>query len=225
MHPNINNITPWVNGSELADDPFNSGIHYMPDPDFDNGYAGLTVPNPNFGFQWGFHGGFAVLGAAVWNVCEISFDYDVLGHNGEASLALGVGNWNGVAPLPSTDAFEYGPIFTPVDIGERATGTVTFDFDSQILFVSRTGYDTYSTSFSGSLLLDADTHLIDILVANTEMGGFFDVNADSANGSDALYRIDNFRISASAIPEPSSLLTACFSALYFLSKRRRPTTR
>lgn len=221
LNPNVTNISSWVNGSVLEEDVFGAGIFYMPDPDFNNGYAGLTVPNPNFGFQWGFHGGFDVIGSPVWDVCEISFDYDVLGHNGEASLMLGLGDWSGVAPLPSTGAHEFGPIFEPVNIGERARGTVTFNFDTDTLQVTREGYSTYSTSFAGELLLDANTHAIDVLVSNTTMGGFFDVNADSAQGSNGFYRIDNFRVTASQVPEPSSILTASIATLMMLFRRRR----
>jgi len=54
-HPTITSITPWTNGSEIPADIF--GFNYMPDENFDNGYAELTVPSPNFGFRWGFEGG------------------------------------------------------------------------------------------------------------------------------------------------------------------------
>lgn len=127
-HPDISNITPWTNGSETLPDPFGGGAMYMPDNDFVNGYAGLTVPHGNFGYKWGFEGSFDVASANPWAVSEISFDYNVLGHNGEADLSLTVGSWSGNAPLPSTSGGTFGPLFDPVSNGEQASGTVTFNF-------------------------------------------------------------------------------------------------
>lgn len=233
-HPNVSNITSWTNGSETDPDPFNSGVFYMPDDDFGNGYAGLAVPSPNFGFKWGFEGSFDINSPQAWNVCSISFDYHVLGHNGEADLALSVGSWSGNAPLPSTgtDWDQSYAVFAPVAPGEESWGTVTFNFAADTLNVTRTGYNpasmatnvygAYTTAFLDELSLSTGTHLIDILTSNTapESAGGFDVNAGSSFGEDGFYRIDNFRITASQIPEPSVSLLAFAALGTFLLRRR-----
>jgi hypothetical protein len=220
-HPQVSNITPWTNGSELYPDPFNSGIYVMPNDDFGNGYAGLTMPGPRFGFQWGFEGSFDL--ASEFEVSAISFDYNVLGHNGEASLALALGSWNSSAPLPSTDQGHQGPIFSPVGVAEQASGTVTFNFVTDTLTVTRVGYADYTTAFTDSLTLSSGTHSIDMLVSNTDQSfdGYWDVNAASTLGADGYYRIDNFRVSAAPVPEPSSLLLLGSSFALLLTRRRR----
>ena len=233
-HPNVSNITPWTNGSEVTDDPFNSGIYYMPDDDFGNGYAGLTTPSPRFGWQWGFEGGFDMTSTNPWQVCRVSFDYDVLGHNGEASLALMLGPWTGTAPLPSTGSDWDLPTDTwlPSSPGQRSYGSVVFDFVSNTLTVTRTGVD-YSTqlennyspismALSSDFSLSTGTHAIDILVSNTrpQSGGGFDAMAASTMGEDAFYRIDNFQVIAAQIPESSSALLGSLGLLLVFRRRR-----
>lgn len=227
VHPDISNITPWTNGSETLPDPFGGGAMYMPDNDFVNGYAGLTVPHGNFGYKWGFEGSFDVASANPWAVSEISFDYNVLGHNGEAELSLTVGSWSGNAPLPSTSGGTFGPLFDPVSNGEQASGTVTFNFLTETLTVSRNGnlvYSDYSTPFTDTLNLGSATHGIDMLVTNTAPAsdGGWDANFDSTEGADAYYQIDNFRITASEIPEPSTILLSMIAAGGLMMVRRRP---
>lgn len=234
-HPNISNVTPWTNGSETFPDPFGSGLFTMPTDDFGNGYAGLTVEVPRFGFMWGFEGSFDLNSTQAWDVCSISFDYFVLGHNGEADLALSVGSWSGNTPLPSTgpEWLSSNPVFAPVAVGESSSGTVTFNFAGDTLNVTRTGYnpasgqttvyDDYASSYIADLSLTSGTHLIDILTSNTatQSGGGWDANADSVfNSPNGLYRIDNFRITASQVPEPSASFLA-ISALGALLLRRR----
>jgi hypothetical protein len=239
-HPNVSNITPWTNGSEVLPDPFDSGLYTMPDDDFGNGYAGLTTITPRFGWKWGFEGSFDVSTSQPWQVGTISFDYDVLGHNGEALLDLTVGSWTGQAYLPTTgsdwdlptDNF-YHPELTGL-AGVRATGTVTFDLLAGTLTVTGTGslvsnpsfsrvYDPYTVAIPGGFNLNTGTHAIDILVSNTkvESEGGFDANAGSTNGQDAFYRIDNFRITGTQIPEPSALFLSLIGAVVCLNARRR----
>ena len=224
-HPSVSNITPWVNGSETAPDPLGFGVNYMPDDDFGNGYAGLTVPFGRFGFKWGFEGAFDLSSAQSWDVCAISFDYNLYGQNGEASLALSVGSWSSTAPLPSTDHEVNGPVFTPVQVDQVASGTVTFNFLSDTLTVTRTGYAGYTTFFGDSLSLSSGTHAIDLLVSNTAPvgDGYFDVVFNNeVLLTHGFYQIDNFRITASQpIPEPSSALLGGLGALALLWKRRR----
>lgn len=216
----VSNVTPWTNGSTTA-----AFIGTMPTSDFSSGYAGLTVPFGLFGYRWGFEGGFDTTGSNIYDVHTITFDYDVLGHNGPASLALSVGSWNGTAPLPST-MVNVGGIFDVPTNGTRATGSVTYDFTTNTLLVTRNPgpgiiNTSYSTGFSGDLELNAGTHLIDILVTNTVVGnGTFDANVQSTEGANALYRIDNFRITGSVVPEPSSLLSAALGALCLLRRKR-----
>jgi hypothetical protein len=219
-HPNVDNIQAWTNGSQTFG-LFGS----MPVSDFGNGYAGLTVTHGLFGYKWGFEGGFDITGADVWDVHSISFDYEVKGHNGEASLALSLGSWSGLAPLPSTSTDDSGPIFAaPLNAGDPATGTVTFDFTTNQLSVTRVGYATHTEAFSGSLLLGAGTHLTDILVSNTLYGGTFDANVDSTGSqdgdNDAFYRIDNFIVTA-AVPEPSSMMLILLGGGLFTLRRKR----
>ena len=218
-HPNVANILPWTNGSEVYSDVFYTG--YMPDPDFGNGYAGLTVPVNNLGFQWGFHGGFDITGSNAWQVDRISFDYHVRGHNAEASLALQVGSWTSDVPLPSTQSVFAGPIFTPVTMGEPASGTVTFDFLNDLVSVTRTGYNGYQSSFSDTLVLTPGQHTIDMLTSIASNNGFFDVNSDTVGGSSnsAFYRIDNFVVTAQ-IPEPSTVMIAATGVVLLFRRRR-----
>ncbi|WP_166442515.1 PEP-CTERM sorting domain-containing protein [Phragmitibacter flavus] len=223
FHPDVSSVDPWTNGSETLSDPFGSGLYYMPDPDFGNGYAGLTVPPARFGFMWGFEGGFTLSSTQDWIVHEISFDYDVLGHNGEASLAIDLGTWSGNAPLPSTGPAGSGPNFTPVAVGERATGTVTFDFYNQTLTVTRDGYSDYTESFLDTHSLGTGFHGIDILVSNTapSVAPAWDVNADSSGGTDGFYRIDNFQVRALQVPEPSSALAVVMGVGLLFMRRQR----
>lgn len=224
LNPNVSNILPWTNGSTTT-----GFFATMPSTDFSNGYAGLTVGHGLFGFKWGFEGAFDTTGSVAYDVHTLSFDYDALGHNGEASLALNVGSWSGTAPLPSTST-PGGTIFDVPVNGITSTGTVTYDFINNTLLVTRTGpgvtTTSYSTSFSGDLLLNPGTHAIDILVSNTvTANGAFDVNVNSAGGgNDGYYRIDNFRITGSAVPEPSSVVSAALGLLCLL-RRSRPGRR
>jgi hypothetical protein len=222
-HPDVSNVTPWVNGSEVLPDPFGFGTYYMPDPDFGNGYAGLTVPGARFGYKWGFEGSFDVASSDPWAVNQISFDYDVLGHNGEAHLDLIVAGWSGSTPLPSTSGEDFGPVFDPVTNGERATGSVTFDFAAGTLTVTRAGYLGYVTPLGGSASLGNGTHVIDILVSNTQLlsNGAFDANANATFLADAFYRIDNFRITASPVPEPSGVILMALAGLPVIFRRTR----
>lgn len=221
-HPDVSNITPWVNGSETLPDPFGSGLNYMPDNDFGAGYAGLTVPSPNFGYKWGFEGSFDLASSNLWEVGEISFDYNVLGHNGEANLALMVGSWSANAPLPSTGPQDFGPIFSEPAVGEQASGKVTFNFQTDTLTVTRDGYGDYTTTFTDTLSLGTGTHGIDMLVTNTASSeGGWDANAGSTDGIQAFYQIDNFRINATQIPEPSALFLSLIGATFCLTVRRR----
>jgi len=223
-HPDVANILPWVNASEVSN-PFTT----PPSPDFDNGYAGLDVNPAQFGFKWGFEGGFEILGSIPWEVQSISFDYDVLGHNGEASLALNVGPWSGVTPLPSTQSLNSGPAF-PFDpngptIGVQTTGTVTFDFAANLLTVSWSGSMTdYTETLTDSIFLGPGVHQINLLTSNTApaSSGFFDANV-SAIGSaeEAFYRIDNFRITALPIPEPRSAMLLAFAGAVLAGRRKR----
>ncbi|MCB1226167.1 MAG: PEP-CTERM sorting domain-containing protein [Verrucomicrobiales bacterium] len=117
-----------------------------------------------------------------------------------------------------------GPIFTPVNIGEEATGTVTFDFLTHTLTVTRDGYADYTTGFVGSAPLAAGTHRIDILTSNTKPGsdGAFDANDDSAgSATDGFYRIDNFHVIAQQVPEPSSALLGVLAGGWLGLRRRR----
>jgi hypothetical protein len=216
-NPDVTNILSWVNGSTTV------GITpTMPSDDFANGYAGLTVPYANFGYLWGFEGGFDTLGTVVYDVHSVSFDFDLLGHNGEAILDLSVGSWSGSTPLPSTVSAG-GPIFgaNPTN-GTQATGSVTFDFLTNTLTVTRVGFSPYSTSFVGDLELNPGTHVIDILTSNTvTSNGAFDANTNAMGGAnDAFYRIDNFRITGSAVPEPSSTITAALGLMFLLRRNR-----
>ncbi|TLD69227.1 PEP-CTERM sorting domain-containing protein [Phragmitibacter flavus] len=217
-HPSVDNIVPWTNGSEVL------GIFsHMPVADFSNGYAELTIGHGLFGYRWGFEGGFDITGTESWTVHSISFDYEVLGHNGEASLALNVGPWSGVAPLPTTSTSDSGPIFSaPSSNGDVAEGTVTFDFLTNQLSVSRVGHATHTQAFSGSLLLGPGTYLTDILVSNTRSGsdGAFDANTDATEGADGSYRIDNFIVVAS-VPEPSSMALILLGGTLFTLRRRK----
>lgn len=234
-HPNVSNISSWINGSELPPDPFGSGLYYMPGNDFGNGYAGLTVNPTQFGFKWGFEGGFDLNSSVPLQVSKISFDYDVFGHNGEASLSLAVGAWSGSAPLPSTGSDWDLPTdtFTPVGVAERSYGTVTFDFLNNTLTVSRTGvnfsthtlstYAAYSTGFTGNLSLTNGTQAIDILTTNTKplSDGAFDANAGSTQSDPGFYRIDNFRIEAAAVPEPSFAMVLFTSGALIALRRKK----
>lgn len=232
-HPQVSNITSWTNGSEIYDDPFDSGLYYMPGSDFGNGYAEITSQPLQFGYQWGFEGGFDMTSTNPWQVCRISFDYDVFGHNGEASLALMLGPWAGSAPLPSTGSDWDLPTDTwpPGSPAQRSYGSVIFDFVSNSLTVTRTGvdyhtqletsYSPFSAALTDDFSLSTGTHAIDILVTNTrpQSDGGFDSMAASTMGEAGFYRIDNFRVTA--IPEPSSLLLLSSASVFLLTRRRR----
>jgi hypothetical protein len=220
-HPNVSNIQAWTNGSETV-----NLFSTMPTSNFGSGYAGLTVGHGLFGYRWGFEGGFDIIGASIWDVQSVSFDYEVRGHDGEASLVLGLGSWSGLAPLPTTSVEDFGPVFSAPTSGpgEIANGTVTFDFVAGELSVSRAGYATHTASFSGSQQLAAGTHLIDILVSNTVTppGGAFDANVDSTGNiaNNAFYRVDNFIVTAVAVPEPSAAVLCGFGVLALFRRRR-----
>jgi IPTL-CTERM motif len=220
-HPNVSNITPWANGSEIYDDPFDSGLYYMPGSNFGNGYAEITSQSLQFGYKWGFEGAFDLTSTNPWQVCSISFDYDVFGQNGESSLALTLGQWSGSAPLPSTGSDWDLPTDTwpPSSLGQRSYGTVTFDFVTKSLTVTRTGvhyqtqletiYSPVTIPLTDVFSLSTGTHAIDILVSNTRAqsdGGYFDTNAASTLGDPGFYRIDNFQVLA-APTAPTSIPT------------------
>lgn len=228
MHPDVDNILPWVNGSNVG--PFSS----LPVLNFNFGYAELTQTHGAFGYQWGFEGGFEILGTIPWDVQTISFDYDVLGHNGEASLSLDVGPWSGIAPLPSTGTVNSGPNF-PLNVdlipsgtpGEGAQGTVTFDFANNTITVTgstplRT-YPIFTTGLPDSFLLGQGVHDIRLLVSNTAPGSsdLFDANVNSTDGNNAFYRIDNFRITALPTPEPSRAVLLVIAGMAMVVGRRR----
>ncbi len=133
-YPSVTSVTPWANGSEVAEPLFGTN----PTPDFGNGYAGLAVIHGLHGYRWGFTGGFDLGGSDTLEVSIITFDYQVRGHNGEGTLTLGVGSWTGSAPLPSTD-FVNHDIFDDPGTSLPAQGSVTFDFANDLLTVSRQG--------------------------------------------------------------------------------------
>jgi IPTL-CTERM motif len=195
-NPLVTSVTPWTNGSEQA-----SFVWTNPTPDFNNGYAGLTVPHGEFGYRWGFQGGFTLGGTDAVEVSSIQFDYQVNGHDGEGTLTLGIGaSWTGAAPLPST-AYDYHSIFANPGAGSPAQGRVTFDFANDLLTVSRQGVASYTAPLTSSLSLLPGFYGIDIITANNRFAsGAWDVNVNSVQNllNDGYYRIDNFVITLPA---------------------------
>lgn len=234
-HPDVDNILHWVNGSMLAPDPGGFSAASAPVADFTNGVASLDEAFGRFGFIWGFEGGFEILGSLPWEIQTISFDYDVLGHEGEASLEVIVGPWSGIAPLPSTSEAFTGVNFASVSNGERAFGSVTFDFVNQLLTVTHTGvrdsatpvttvYPAFMTPLPESLMLGQGDHLIGLLGSSQSQATapYHDVQGNATEGADGFYRIDNFRITALPTPEPSrAMLLALAGTALVLGRRRR----
>ncbi len=67
------------------------------------------------------------------------------------------------------------------------------------------------------------SHGIDIITANNRFAsGAWDVNVNSAQGAnDGYYRIDNFVIGVTPVPEPSSALLFGLTGTLALLRRRR----
>lgn len=63
-----------------------------------------------------------------------------------------------------------------------------------------------------------------MLVTNTAPAsdGGWDANSNLTEGAAAYYQIDNFRITASEIPEPSTILLSMIAAGGLMMVRRRP---
>ena len=219
-HPAITSVSPWSNGSVVG------FLGLNPTPDFSNGYAGLSQLLGGAQFRWGFDGQFVVGGATSFQVESITFDYFVDGHNGEGLLNLQVGPWSGTAPLPSTESGRHALFADPGgSTGDAAQGSVTFDFINNLLTVSRIGISSYTTPLTSDFQISPGTQSLDILTQNTYFGegGYWDANVASVGigGQTGAYRIDNFRIDVSPIPEPSSALLGGLGALALLLRRQR----
>ncbi|MBK8094114.1 MAG: putative Ig domain-containing protein [Verrucomicrobiaceae bacterium] len=194
-NPAVTNIQPWTNNSEIT------AGGYMPNADFSSGSAQLNVPFGQTGFRWGVKGDFTLTGTSQYEVSRMSLDYRVLGHQTEAKLRLRIGSWTLNVPLPSTKTGTGQVLPSPIVDGELGTGSVSLDFATDTLRVTRAGYADYTATMTQNLFIMPGTNTVRLLGDIWELNGFFypDAGSNGVGNPDSYYSIDNFQMCAAPL--------------------------